>query len=629
MPDSFSVEQFNMATEAAAVFAKLQEKLTCGKCHDLYTNPKTLSCRHSFCQQCIEGIPAITSSSVRCPTCNQDTKLPKQTGAAGLFTSHVVEVFSQNYEEMKRLSGEVQCENCSISIATAYCKDCHRCLCRECNDMHKKWLPFSGHGTLWLNEVQMPTSQMGIKVVSRIEAILSETELKEQAESAKEEIRKYVQNVMLSVQEKLISEVEEVIQENNGENAGIHFVKGSNVSDITCHVGNVMSSASIAGCTIKDIATIKHVNLLGGKAISFLLSIELPNSNGPLLISPTSFSLSIVPMEPHQVINASLSPTDKPGVFEVTCTPVVRGSHVVNVQIAGVSFRKSSSLIIPFNPYSDVAHVTPVRTIYGIERSCGVAVHDDGHIVVSEYSPDIVSVLSKEGKKVKSFGKGANNITFSYNHGVAITEDGYILVADANNHKIQKISMDGSHIKSVGKSGSGTQEFKYPTGVAVSPVKNRIYVADSNNHRVQVLNDDLTFCRTFGKEGTSNGEFKVPQDVAIDSQGFVYVTDYNNHRIQKFNPDGMYMSQFGSKGSGLGQLNLPAGITADNAGLVYVTEYGNNRVSVFTSEGVFVRCFGEYGANEDQFNKPHVGIAFDKDGFLYICDYGNKRLVVY
>ena len=166
-------------------------------------------------------------------------------------------------------------------------------------------------------------------------------------------------------------------------------------------------------------------------------------------------------------------------------------------------------------------HVIP----FPIPVPCSISlvIHDDGRIVVSEYGSYIVSVLSKEGKKLRSFGKGTNNITFSQNFGLAITDDGYILVADYCNHRIQKISMDGQHVASVGSNGTEPLKFNCPTGIAISPVKKRIYITEQSGHRVQVLNSDLTFCRVFGKEGTGNGEFKNPRNIAIDSEGLVYM----------------------------------------------------------------------------------------------------------
>ena len=647
-----------MATKGSSFpLLKIQEQLMCGKCHNLYTNPKTLSCHHSFCQQCIEGLPTIPTLFVACPTCHQHTELPDHAGPAGFSVApHLLE-FRQIYEEMRKLSGEVKCNNCSNADASGYCKDCNQSLCKECFEMHKKWAPFAKHVILGLEQaLKAPTNEAPInkEVAPHVKTILSaisgrEAEIKEQGEAVKEEIRSFVKHLMSSVSDKFIREVDEIVDRKLHmlekqrkesldtshevsevhpiEKADIQFIK-SNDESISHHVGSVVSSAGLEECKVKEITTIKHIP--EEKAISFKLSIELPDDKENLLALPaSSLSLDVVPAnKPCPVINARVIPTDKSGIYQVICTPVIRGHHQVNVAALGIQLKGFSSFVIPFNPYTDQI-ITPICTIYDLDCPRGIAVHDDGRIVVSEYGANMVSVLSKEGKKLKLFGKGANNITFSCNHAVVITDDGYILVADSNIHKIQKISMNGQYVTSVGSKGTGTLQFNNPRGIAISPVKKRIYVVDNSNHRVQVLNSDLTFCRIFGKEGTGNGEFKHPQDVAIDSEGLVYVTEWSNHRIQKFTHDGKYLDKFGTEGTCPGQFKNPAGITVDNAGLVYVSEYSNHRVSVFTSDGVFVRSFGEDGPNEDQFYSPHVGMAFNKDGLLYICDSYNCRLVVY
>uniref|UniRef100_A0A1X7TZC8 B box-type domain-containing protein n=1 Tax=Amphimedon queenslandica TaxID=400682 RepID=A0A1X7TZC8_AMPQE len=392
------------------------------------------------------------------------------------------------------------------------------------------------------------------------------------------------------------------------------------------HIGDIVtySSTSLQQCRVKKIDHITPAS----KAVSFSLSMEAPDSS-VLCVPVSSLRCSLVPVgKGDEPIDTTVTTTNTdPGVYRIQCNPSTSGTHTVKVQVYDVHL-EDTSLVIPFNPYLD--NITPVRTITELKNPWGVAVTNDNHVIITERDGDCVTILDREGKKVKSLGGegGSGNVKFSSPRGVAITPDKFILVSDSNS--IKKISMDGYLIASVGKYGSRPLQFIAPEGIAISPITGQVYIAEYSNHRIQVLNPDLTFSHSFGSKGSANGQFKSPFDIAIDSQGLVYVTDRNNDRIQKFFPDGKFVGQFSTKGSGPEQLSYPQGITIDTAatGLVYVSEGGNHRISVFTSDGVFVRKFGSVGTNIDQFDYPY-GLAFDKDELLYVCDVYNNRLVVY
>ena len=389
------------------------------------------------------------------------------------------------------------------------------------------------------------------------------------------------------------------------------------------HIGDIVK---LQRCKVKKIGHFEH--LPKEKKVSFSLSMKTPDSS-LVSVPVSSLKCSLVPVgKGDEPIDTTVTTTSThPGVYRIHCNPSTSGTHTVKVQVYDVEL-EDTSLVIPFNPYLD--NITPVRTITELNHPWGVAVSDDGHVIVTECYGHCVTILDNEGKKVKSLGGkgGSGNVQFSHPRGVAITPDNFILVSDS--HRIQKISMDGDCIASVGKEGSGPLQFSSPDGIAISAITGQVYIADRNNRRIQVLNPDLTFSHSFGKKGSANGQFNNPHGIAIDSQGLVYVADESNNRIQKFSPDGKFVAQFGSYGSGPGQLNYPYGITIDTAGtgLVYVNEYDNDRVSVFTSDGVFVSSFGRRGSNIDQFKSP-VGLSFNKEGLLCVCDYINGRLVVY
>ena len=737
---------------------KLEEQLTCPVCLDHYTNPKTLPCLHSFCQDCLEGLPLDKKNEtyyLSCPTCRHFTELPEE-GAGAFPVAFHVNNLKEIYSLMKKVADpqQVTCDNCTTANATGYCKDCNQFLCTECISMHKKWALFANHKLTSLDEVTASVSSTSqllapakqeatltcsthnkklklycetcdsvicrdctvrthkdheydlvsasytkhcqelegslnpVKVkIGALKKVLSalaerEGEIRERGEGVLEEIHEMVEEMMnvlceserklteqakrvtdaklkvLSEQMKsaemslsVLEDVEDYVEQSLKTGSPQQVLRSKKqmmerMSEVTAqinveelhpkekadfvlskdikslhHIGDIIS---LQQCRVKKIDRITPA----GKTVSFSLSMEAPDSS-VLSVPLSSLRCSLVPVgKDDQPIHTTVTTTSTdPGVYRIQCNPSTRGTHTVKVQVYDVQL-EDTSLVIPINPYLD--NITPVRTITEFKYPLGVAVSDDNHVIITERDDHCVTILDREGKKVKSLGGkgGSGNVKFSFPCGVAITPDKFILVSDK--HRIQKISMDGYLIASVGEEGSGPLQFCSPFGMAISPITGQVYIADTCNYRIQVLNPDLTFSHSFGSKGSANGQFLYPRGIAIDSQGLVYVADCWNHRIQKFSPDGKFVGQFGTKGSGPGQLNLPEGITIDTAatGLVYVSERVNDRISVFTSDGVFVSRFGSKGSNIDQLNRPH-GLVFDKDGSLYVCDINNYRLVVY
>ena len=260
--------------------------------------------------------------------------------------------------------------------------------------------------------------------------------------------------------------------------------------------------------------------------------------------------------------------------------------------------------------------IKQVKIITGLNDPWGVAVCDNGDIVVAEYWAHCITILNKEGEKVRSFGtRGTKKGQFEYPRGVAITNDEHILVTDE--HRLQKVTFDGVCIQSVGssESGSGQLQFNYPHGV--HPTTRLVLVADSWNNRIQVFNSDLTYACSITLHGDK--QFNYPRDVSLDSDGCVYVAEWGNHCITKLTTTGEFITRFGFKGSAPGQLDYPSSLTINN-NLVYVSELGNHCVSVFNVKGTFLhRFYGSYG----------TCITTDTFGNLYVSGTWNNRLVVF
>ena len=317
----------------------------------------------------------------------------------------------------------------------------------------------------------------------------------------------------------------------------------------------------------------------------------------------------------------------KDGQFEMSYQANSRGRHQLHIKAKGEHIKGSPFSVTVKLPVGELG--TPVRSINGVKGPWGVAINQQGQVVVVEQGGNCISIFNLTGKKIRSFGSGGSGHgQFDNPFGVAIDDDGNILVVDGYNHRIQKFSSDGRFIAAVGTKGSGQLQFRCPVGIKVNPQTKRVYVADNWNNRVQVLQPNLTYFSSFGSYGNSPGQLTSPHEVAFNRLNNVYVTDCDNGRIQVFSENGEFLRQIGRSGTGQGELSRPAMITIDNEDKIYVTENGNHRVSVFTSDGGYLTSFGSQGNGRQQFQSPR-GIAVDKSGMVYVCDWGNNRIQIF
>ena len=139
------------------------------------------------------------------------------------------------------------------------------------------------------------------------------------------------------------------------------------------HIGTV-SYTALQECKVK----------IAVKEQKSSFSISMEASDSTLLPVPvSSLRCSLVPVgKGDEPIHTTVTTTSThPGVYRIHCNPSTRGTHTVKVQVYDVEL-EDTSLFIPFNPYLD--NITPVGTINGLNDPWGVAVSDDGHVIVTE-----------------------------------------------------------------------------------------------------------------------------------------------------------------------------------------------------------------------------------------------------
>ena len=207
----------------------------------------------------------------------------------------------------------------------------------------------------------------------------------------------------------------------------------------------------------------------------------------------------------------------KDGQFQISYRPSSRGRHQLHIKVESKHIKESPFDVTVKLPVQELG--TPVRSFTGVKLPWGVAVNQQGQVVVVEHERNCVSIFNSKGKNIRSFGSGGSGPgQFQKPRGVDVDDNmEYLLVADTENNRIQKFSFDGTFVAAVGTYGDGQLQFSSPVGIKINPQTKRVYVVEFNNHRVQILQPDLTFFSSFGNHGSGPGQLNGPYDVAFDS----------------------------------------------------------------------------------------------------------------
>ena len=459
--------------------------------------------------------------------------------------------------------------------------------------------------------------------IKEVETALGE--VRECRDHIKQSLKIGTPGQVLSTKSQMMSRTESIINSVKDkkfqplEPADIELVKSDMINEIHKNIGKVKYSFLASS---KVSASFRPLPLTGQEST---ITISFDGSLVP--VPPSLIICSLTPPDKSQPIQCSVKESRQSGQYNVVFIPVTRGLHQLYVRVYDIEI-SGSPISIPVSVPPD-KRGTPLKTISGLRGPTGVAVTDDGLVIVSERDANCITILDKEGKKIRSFGShGTGRGQFSYPEGVAISSKGTILVADSDNHRIQEFTMDGKCISCVGTEGEDPLQFEFPQGIAVNRTTGQVEVAEYTNCRVQVLNSNLTFSHMFGKYGSEQGEFDFPTDVAVDNKGFVYVADCVNHRIQKFTIEGQFVCSFGTEGSQPGQLYRPAGITVDDNDQVYVSDW-NDYISVYMPNGEY-KCRIQKHCNEkdrDIILQPTFGVSYSTSGNLCVCCHNDGKIV--
>ena len=575
------------------LFKNLKKQVTCSICLDTYTEPKTISCLHTFCCECLERHARVSQrqGKFRCPECQAEIDLPEGNRFDRLpnsfFHKSLLGVIEAEDRQAIPRQQQGTCSQHTEERVRYYCSSCEVYVCPICvTEDHR------GHAF----DVLEKAVQEGKKsIMSAVETIKEKAnlfgaelrKLEETSEDvemiiaiAKQEVSEATEHVITKTrqQEKQLLESLEMMRRKRIERVN------SAKQELESLVKQMLQGAEFAEDLVQRGSTvdiIQNKNKLRQK-LEELRGVEVPKHRQATFVkfiaaSQHNFKLGSIQVseKPEIAVKSTLEGVDQ--TFQVGAEAKFNGDKQPTCPLT-VQVKERKPVVV-----SELKlRLFPGDTL---ERLNGIAVNTEGQLVVTDNSGHCVYVFDKNGDCLrKTGGKGSNTGEFQYPNGISFLNDNEVLIADSGNYRLQRLNIQtGTVVKSYGKKGRKKGEFSWPVDVTVDD-EERIVVTERDNNRIQVMSKEGESIFTFGDKGP---EKLLWPTCCIPYKNMFLVTDAGHHCIKAFDQSGTFLYKFGKEGYQDGKFQTLYDLLVDSSNILLVCDFGNNQVQQFSLDGRF------------------------------------------
>ena len=650
---------------------QIEEEITCSICGDLFTDPKTIPCLHTFCKQCIEK--SIESnkkmaSIVCCPLCRAPLPRDDMSSVPTNFTiNRLVEIFGKRKVGGESLAlKEIQCSSCEDGLsAITWCTDCENGLCEFCNDAHKRIKAFKSHKTVAVeNFVTNP--KLVLSTPEKPEACKSHSkqaldlycktcsslicrdctlkdhprethdfdfiddvvdEEREKIKQATAPLKRLLEQVRSGIKRIEESEIEIDI-ESEANRRKIRGVYGEVYKLLKQQEEEALEKVNTIKMSLKKTLAMQKesVKFMESQLVScaeFSDDAISTNRRRQLLTYKNSIIDRVEDLT-KQVEHANIDPECRADDMIVRCGNPVQFISNSLCDVSGVPHLPHCSVRGPLERGDPVKVTVTLKDINGFS--------------VVQQSKDLEIHCNKEGEflqnvRIEEESKGVYHIWYNpktkEDHLLSVYWRGLVV-----NHEEVKVPVNirdyaniKQEVKVIDTYGPNNEQLKTPYLMAKGP-NNEIFVRNSSTYQLVIFDEQLQYSHVIGGRGNGNGQFQNITGIAVDNKVYLYVADGDLNCIQKFTMRGHFVSQFGSKGTAAGQFNDLRGLVLSQSNLLFVCDSDNQRIQVFRNEQ-FSYTFGQYGKQPGYFNHPRDLMLNSNEDQLFITDCHNHRVQVF
>ena len=628
-----------------SLLKNLKEHVTCSICLDTFTDPKTITCLHTFCFECIKKHALISqrNGKFRCPECQAEVDLPEADRFDKLPTSfHHNSLLSVLAIRQSGKGNDISCGVCKKKSAEiSYCFECAKFMCSDCVNAHQLFSHFTeGHKVTPVKQFQPQD----------YEALMRRQSFCSQQYHEREVTRFFCLKCQICVCQICIAtdhkvhDVEPLEKAADGEKANILTrtevlktktkVFGDTIREYEQTVLELETNLTNAKREVSKAAEqmIAKIREDERRIITALENIRA--SRADKLDSAKAQVQSLL-KQINQAIEFAenlIQRSSSSDIMQSKNYLKQRVEHIENTPIPEVPFNS----FVKFYPTKEVKNLTlgyilssePVVRLRK-DFQAGVESEFEVHPRILGEQVYEVKVLVEPADKIGSLTtceKQDGDYTVKFTPRVPGT---FNIIIKVNGKEFAGspyiVQVKQRLIQVVGEVEIKGETLVKPFGIAVNS-KGQIAFSDYDKNCILITDKEGNCVRKVGCYGNNAGQLYRPIDVTYLNDDNILVADERNHRIQQFNVQtGNSVKSFGKKGTGDGEFQNPNSVCVDEEGRVIVADFYNNRIQVLSQDGEPLFQFGNSGP--EKLSNPRSCI-YHESKFI-VSDRGNNCLKVF